>query len=946
MNEDAATNEQNAISEEYIDLIVENNDVLQGIIETNDGVIMGYPFENQMAIIYVNRAELANVAPLMNIATNLSSPLLYGIMDIDTLTASNITPMQNNPNLALRGEGVLIGIVDTGIDYTHPSFLYEDGTSKIQYIWDQTVHTGNPPNGFPYGTEYSNAQINAALQSDNPYDTVPSTDDNGHGTFLAGVACGREPGKYLGVAPDAEIVCVKLFPAKKYARENCMLFDDTVIAFQDTDVTMGIYYLMHKAEELKRPIAIILGIGTTQGTHDGTVYTGLTGRRAGMVLSSACGNEGNAMKHTFGELAQSGTQNTIEVNIAEGETGVMIYIWGYAPDKLSISLLSPSMEQIEKISVRNVQDQIYKLVFFNTTIWVSYFTALHSNGDQLTVIRLKNPEHGLWKITIYGDSVIDGRYHAWLPLSTWVKKETYFLNADPNYTITEIGNSEMVISVGAYNHVDQHIMTETGRGPSRHGILRPDILAPGVKVAGPLPNYRYGVESGTSIAAAQVAGAAALMLEWGIVHENYMSMNTNVVRSMLIAGADRRAGMSYPNTQTGYGTLDLLNTFKEISNVALRENYSFILTERLLVLPSSAQENTALAFPAAQTVLRPTSANDFKSVPAFLAQPQGGLEVRVLADSEHHLVSGAQIRIVNPKNQKTVANLQTDRSGKVKITTLDCPPSALSLYFQEQELPYALYDLEVFIQDILYAKVEGVQIFQDITALQNIHLASLSPPLVPERIEIPPHTLWGNYPAKIPESEVKVIEPNHTWGPLDQLTVPEGVIVHLGDPDDADAPNVIAAFKQYIKLVAAATVYPTWPASALQANILAILSFVYNRIYTQWYAQKGYPFTISASPQWDPSFFHRRNIYSNIDHIVENSVNTYVSKPGIAQPLLAQYCDGKKVNHPFWLSQWGSKDLGDEGYTSLHILQHYYGNNLFLSKTGSSMYPPPYGWLQ
>lgn len=569
--------EQLIRSNNYVDLIAEKTAPLLEHAKYDNDVIIGYEIEKNEVIIHVEKAIVNKVIEDLAVLYSLSYPLLYGLLDVDSLNASSILPVQYHPGLALEGEGVLVGILDTGIDYTHPAFIDDMGHTRIQAIWDQSVLTGNPPSPFLFGTEYDEAQINQALQSDDPLSVVPSTDDNGHGTFLAGICCGGEAGKYLGVAPKSELVCVKLAPAKKYARTNSMLFNDDVVAFQATDVLMGIRYLIEKARTLQKPIAILMGIGTAQGPHTGLSFERLTNYRRGVAIVAACGNEGNTMNHAMGKLNFTGDTHGLELNVAENEEGIEINLWTYLPDKISVGLISPSGEVIERVPVRNTMQAYLKLVFYETTIWIDYFQSAGVTGDQLTVIRLKNPEPGIWKITIFGDYIAEGHYHAWAPLRNWTHPDTSFLNSDSEYTVTEFGNSFEVISVGAYNHTNQHLYVGSSRGPTRLEHVRPDIIAPGVNIAGPLPNDAHGYQSGTSVAAAHVAGAAALLLEWGIVNGNQKNLDTQSIRTLLISGARRRSGIVYPNNQYGYGELDLMNTFTEMNTNAPLESFGLYL---------------------------------------------------------------------------------------------------------------------------------------------------------------------------------------------------------------------------------------------------------------------------------------------------------------------------------------------------------------------------------
>jgi subtilisin family serine protease len=507
-------------------------------------------------------------------AEDYTLPALVSPYGKSSLSASGILVFHDRPYLSLRGQGTIIGIVDSGIDYTHNVFRYEDNTSKILYIWDQTIE-GIPPGNFAFGTEYNNDQINKALNSENPFDLVPSRDIEGHGTFLAGVAAGREDASadFVGAAPDAMIIAVKLKEAKACYKELYFVEDADIPVYQSNDLMVAVQYLVEKAREIGMPISIIIGLGSNYGGHDGTTiterYLANVAFGRGNVVSVAAGNEAVAEHHYKGIFSNNESEKDIEINVAKGESGFILYIWNQSPDKFSISITSPTGEYIGRIPSILTRTEAINLILEETVIYVEYELLEKRTGDQLTIIRMEKPTEGIWIITVYGDLVINGRIDAWLPRKGYIKPETRFMNPDPFTTITFPSTSISIMTVGAYNHQSDSIFIESGRGLTRDLELKPDFVAPGVNVIGPLPNNQFGVMTGTSVSTAIAGGAASLLLEWGIVLGNDTDMDTVKVINYFNKGARRKDGIDYPSKEWGYGALDLLGTFEALKGIKI-----------------------------------------------------------------------------------------------------------------------------------------------------------------------------------------------------------------------------------------------------------------------------------------------------------------------------------------------------------------------------------------
>lgn len=294
-------------------------------------------------------------------------------------------------------------------------------------------------------------------------------------------------------------------------------------------------------------------------------------------------------------------------------------------------------------------------------------------------------------------------------------------------------------------------------------------------------------------------------------------------------------------------------------------------------------------------------------------------------------IQDAKIRISytgDPEN--TLEELTTNNSGISETVSLPTPPIEYSMNPESEVQPYANFNLVITAPDYEPVSITGSELLADTTSFQNVRMNPLEVPDENEkRVVIPPHTLWGDYPPKIPEAEVKTVAETGEIV-LSRVVVPEYVIVHDGDPSDKTAPNYWVKYTDYIKNVASSEIYSTWPEDTIYANILTIMSFTMNRVYTEWYRNKGYDFTITSSTAYDQKWIYGRNTYENIDRIVNSIFTNYLSRPGIRQPIFTSYCDGQRVSCS-GLSQWGSKYLGDEGYTPIEIIRYFYGSDMYIN---------------
>ncbi|WP_143321563.1 peptidoglycan-binding domain-containing protein [Clostridium sp. HBUAS56010] len=310
----------------------------------------------------------------------------------------------------------------------------------------------------------------------------------------------------------------------------------------------------------------------------------------------------------------------------------------------------------------------------------------------------------------------------------------------------------------------------------------------------------------------------------------------------------------------------------------------------------------------------------------------GTLQVNVVSAENNFPIENAEISISykGDPESATLEELVTDSSGQTQDVNLAAPPLDLSLTPGLVQ-PYSEYTLMVSAQGFEPVAISGTEILPDTIALQPVRMTPIVDAVSPDvPIVIPDHTLYGDYPPKIAEAEVKTVAETGEIV-LSQVVVPQTIVVHDGVPTDPTAPNYYVPYGDYIKNVASSEIYATWPRETIIANVLAIMSFTLNRVYTEWYRNQGYDFTITSSTAFDHKWIYGRNIYESISQVVDEIFNSYLSRPGIRQPILTQYCDGQRVRCPNWMSQWGSCDLGEQGYTAIQILRSFYGSDMYIN---------------
>ncbi len=548
-----------------------SNNTWEVIIKYNGDIInVGRELDIEIEILNENYAIGTldiNKFPLLIRYTeveHIEAPKTLTINLKEALSKSCITSAKNSQDFNLTGEGVAIGIIDSGIDYTHPDFINEDGTSRILYMWDQTTD-GKVPSGFTHGAEYTNAEINQALASSDPYSIVPEVDTIGHGTAVAGIAAGNgrsSNGQNTGVAPNSSLIIVKL------GEKGYPSFART------TEFMRALKYIMDRAKELNMPVAINISYGTNDGPHNGQslfeTFIDEMAERWKTSIIVASGNEGAAGHHYEGEI-RTGQMQEITFFYAGKFPSFYITLWKNFVDSFTVELILPGGKSTGEILCYDLT-RTYNID--GISILINYGQPQFYNAFQEIFFQINSlngtPPVGIFTIRLRAGQIVYGKYNVYLPTIEEVSEETIFTQPSINTTLTLPSTAQNVITVGGYDSSRGIISSFSGRGYTLNVVYtKPDLVAPSVGIVTTKINGGYTAFSGTSMAAPFVTGSAALMMQWGIVQINDPFLYGERLKAFLKSGAVRQPNTSYPNNAWGYGTLCLLNTMNQLKGYKL-----------------------------------------------------------------------------------------------------------------------------------------------------------------------------------------------------------------------------------------------------------------------------------------------------------------------------------------------------------------------------------------
>lgn len=553
-------------SEDYIDLIYSANQIVfdKEIKEDECFINLGYNYRLYFKKIeecgkeeqspYVKDVFYGNIPFLFTLSGTISSDIQEGIKDYIGATYGE------------QGKGVVIGIISTGINYAHEAFQVE-GKSKILSLWDQTLN-GEVEEIAPFGAVYTQEEMNKALSDPNPESVVPSKDDLGFGTFLAGLAAGEkntEKGSQ-GIAPEAELIVVKLKEAKQCIKEF-FLVPEGGIAYQESDIMMAIHYIRDVANREKKPCVILVPLVSNAGPHNGFMlieeYMARMGEEQDMCIVVPAGDQASKDHHYMGLFYDKlgGTDTYKDIHIEVKEKNFDLNMFSYLPDRYVVEILSPNGDSTGQIKRVNNQWQVFNITSQGKAL-VHYIFYEQLSGDQVIHMHFYDVAEGLWVLRVYGEEVVVGRIDIWV-LDYYLEKGSFeinFLEPNPYTTLTSPSTNNRTITVGSYNERYNNIFVSSGRGNNRLEQSKPDLVAPGVNLIGPTTGKdAYGIMTGSSCGAAVVAGTVALLMSYqkGKKEAEQLYMNTITIRTYLIRSATRNQNRFYPNRLWGYGELDV-----------------------------------------------------------------------------------------------------------------------------------------------------------------------------------------------------------------------------------------------------------------------------------------------------------------------------------------------------------------------------------------------------
>lgn len=574
---------ENFNTDNYSSYLIEyTGDIKIDIVDKLD--IFLFKINEEYAVLFIRADMINNFEDTLEVISLINSyfkgnnfeviyvvpPDIYTLQQVSAIQASNVGMLQTDLALNLTGKGVVVGIIDTGIDYLSNEFKDSNGNTRINSILDQSLGLSKVNNNLILGSIYNKEQINEAIKArDNgrdPYSIVPSKDEIGHGTSMAGIIGGTGKNPTLkGVASECEFVSVKLLEAK-FLKKRLRIKEPI---YNIASIFLAIEYLRRYHVESGKPMVILLPLGSNSGNHNGSHildnYIASVSFNVGIVIVTGTGNEGAEDLHTSGIIKNAGDYSTIEMIVEKNQAILYMEIWMGVPDIVEVNVVSPSGLDTGYIpAILNISKK-YSFVFEQTQISIYYDLPEEYSGDQLIRLYFHDIKPGIWNINVRLKLGKTAEYNVWLSQRALTLPGTRFISSNQYGTITIPGDSKYAITVAAYNQNNNNLLSYSGVALRDERNNTIDFAAGGYKTIAVGPNNTIVTVSGTSLAAAVGAGVCVLLFQWGIVNKNYPYMYSQTIKTFLTRGVYKRSGDIYPNPQLGYGIIDFYKIFENMS---------------------------------------------------------------------------------------------------------------------------------------------------------------------------------------------------------------------------------------------------------------------------------------------------------------------------------------------------------------------------------------------
>lgn len=534
-----------------------------------------YILNKFFAALYIKKGMISTFLKDFPEITNIEKTYPFTLLTLDKKEVLQAANVINKGNTALEGEGVIVGIVGTGIDYLNPRFMTEKSETRIVSIWDQSLNEGPTPESFLNGTEFTKDQINKAIEAKmegkNPYGIVNHKDENGYGTAIAGIIGGGNIGqnyKIDSMAPKCEFSIVKLKEAKKGSLLDWGLENYQDPVFESTDIAAATRYFYELQEKLNKPVVMFLSVGSNFGGHDGSTIEEryidyfTQGKRFSVVTST--GDQGDSYIHYKGQCLKDEKDDLVNLIVDRKQRNLFFSLYFFEPDIITIGITSPTGESINKVELEPINGNEVKVVLGQSTIYIRYFLEHKATGNRRLDFLIRNAAGGMWRINIKKDYLVNGNYNMWLQQKQFSTGDTGFLNANLYTTLMTPSTANSIIVTTSFNQHENEIIEEAGNGFTRDNRIKPTVALPSKNILTIGLDNRPITATGVAVSGAILAGLVALLFQWGIVDKNDINMYSSKIKTYLIQGTVKEKDKIYPSPEVGFGLLNIESFLKNL----------------------------------------------------------------------------------------------------------------------------------------------------------------------------------------------------------------------------------------------------------------------------------------------------------------------------------------------------------------------------------------------